>query len=231
MLPENWQQLMSQINTYLHNKYVWDASRDHSVPQLFVAHMALVGWSLLISVLIAFPISLLIIRFTNIYLPAISVAGLLYTIPSLVIFSLLVPFTGLSETTAIIALVLYSQIVLIRNFVAAIRAVDPVLQDVGRGMGMSETQLLVRVTLPLALPVIIAGLRVATVSTIALATIAPIVSVDDLGTLIFQGFQPLYPAQLVVITVLITFIAVTADLVLLGVQRLLSRGRAVAIAQ
>ncbi|MBA3824551.1 MAG: ABC transporter permease [Ktedonobacterales bacterium] len=231
MPPKDLQQLLSQVNTYLHNKYIWDASRDDSIPRLFLAHMSLVGWSLLISILIAFPIALLIIRFTRIYLPAISVAGLLYTVPSIVMFSLLVPITGLTETTAIIPLVLYSQIVLIRNFVAALRAVDPVLQDVGRGLGMSEIQLLVRVTLPLALPVIIAGLRVATVSTIALATIAPLVSYNDLGSLIFKGFQPYYPAQLVVAAFLITAIALVADALLLGVQRLLSRGRTVAVAQ
>ena len=226
-MPITW----NDINTYLHNKYIWDASRDDSIPRLFLAHMSLVGWSLLISVIIAFPISLLIVRYTSIYLPAISIAGLLYTVPSLVMFSLLVPFTGLTETTAIIPLVLYAQIVLIRNFVAAIRAVDPTLQEVGRALGMSETQLLVRVTLPLALPVIVAGLRVATVATIGLATIAPVVSYDDLGSLIFRGFQPYYPAQLVVVAVLITLIAIIADLLLLGVQRLLSRGRSLVVAQ
>ena len=226
-MPITW----NDINTYLHNKYIWDASRDDSIPRLFLAHMSLVGWSLLISVIIAFPISLLIVRYTSIYLPAISIAGLLYTVPSLVMFSLLVPFTGLTETTAIIPLVLYAQIVLIRNFVAAIRAVDPTLQEVGRALGMNETQLLVRVTLPLALPVIVAGLRVATVATIGLATIAPVVSYDDLGSLIFRGFQPYYPAQLVVIAVLITLIAIIADLLLLGVQRLLSRGRSLVVAQ
>jgi len=186
---------------------------------------------MLFALIIAFPISLLITRHERLYLPVISIAGVLYSIPSVALLAVLVPTVGLNETTVIIALVAYAQIVLIRNFVAAIRAVDPALQEVGRAMGMNEMQLLWRVTLPLALPVIIAGLRVATVTSIGIATIAPVVSVPDLGSLIFEGFEPFYPPEILTGALLSTLLAVSADLGLLGLQRALSRGRTVAVAQ
>jgi len=231
MPPKNLQELLSQINIYLHNKYIWDASRPDSIPALFGNHVSIVGLTMLFAVIIAFPVSLLIARFERLYLPVITIAGIAYTIPSIVLLALLVPITGIgSQTTIVVTLVVFAQIILIRNFVAAIRSVDPTLQEVGRAMGMSEGQLLLRVTLPLAMPIIIAGLRLATVTTIGIATIGPLAGVDDLGSIIFKGFQPYYPAQLIVGAGIITLLAVTADLALLGVQRLLSRGRPIAVA-
>ncbi len=223
--------LDNNIWHYLQHSYNWDLSRPESIPNLFLAHMSIVGWSLLFGLIIAFPVSLVVAQNERLYLPTISVAGVLYTIPSIAVLGFLVPVTGLTQTTVIIPLVAYAQIVLIRNIVAAIRAVDPALLEVGRAMGMTETQLLWRVTLPLALPVIIAGLRVVTVTTIGIATIAPFVSVPDLGSLITEGFDPFYPAEILTGAILITLIAVIADLGLLGVQRALSRGRTVAAAQ
>ncbi len=223
--------MLNDLWKYLQNKYIWDLSRPESIPNLFFNHISIVGWSMLFALIIAFPISLLITRHERLYLPVISIAGVLYSIPSVALLAVLVPTVGLNETTVIIALVAYAQIVLIRNFVAAIRAVDPALQEVGRAMGMNEMQLLWRVTLPLALPVIIAGLRVATVTSIGIATIAPVVSVPDLGSLIFEGFEPFYPPEILTGALLSTLLAVSADLGLLGLQRALSRGRTVAVAQ
>jgi osmoprotectant transport system permease protein len=223
--------MLSDLWKYLQIKYNWDLSRPESIPNLFFNHVSIVAWSMFFALLIAFPVSLLIARYDRLYLPVISIAGVLYAIPSVAFLALLVPTVGLNETTVIIALVAYAQIVLIRNFVAAIRGVDSALLDVGRAMGMSETQLLWRVTLPMALPVIIAGLRIATVTSIGIATIAPVVSVPDLGSLIFEGFEPFYPAEILTGALLSTLLAVLADLALLWLQRALSRGRAIAVAQ
>lgn len=216
---------------YLSYSYNWDLSRDTSIPNLLFQHLYISGLSLLIALLIAFPIGLLVARFDRLYLPVISVAGVLYTIPSLAFLALLVPFTKLTTATAIIPLIAYAQVVLIRNIVAAVRAVDPALLDVGRAMGMSEVQLLWRVTLPLALPVIIAGVRVAAVTTVGIATIAPLIGVQDLGYLIFQGLDPIYPEQILTGAILITLLALLIDVVLLGAQSLLNRGRVAVVAQ
>jgi osmoprotectant transport system permease protein len=210
---------------YLSYSYNWDLNRDTSIPNLLFQHLYITGLALLVSLLIAFPIGIVVARYKRLYLPVITTAGVLYTIPSLALLAFLVSYTGLSLTTVLIALVVYTQVILIRNIVAAIRAVDPALLDVGRAMGMNERQLLWRVTLPLALPVIIAGVRVATVSTIGIATIAPLVGVQDLGYLIFQGIDPLYPEQILTGALLITLLAVLADVLLLWIQTLLNRGR------
>jgi len=125
----------------------------------------------------------------------------------------------------VIPLVAYAQVVLIRNIVAAIRAVDPALVEVGRAMGMSTYQLQSRVVLPLALPVIIAGLRVATVTTIGIATLAPLVGTEDLGTMIFQGFNFSYKDEVIAGVILVSLLAIVADLLLLAAQSWLGRGR------
>ena len=177
--------------------------------------------------LIAFPIALLVARFRPLYTPVTLTASILYTIPSVAAMVLLIPLTGLTNLTVIIPLVAYTQIVLIRNIVAAIRAVDPALIEVGRAMGMNGVQIQTKVVLPLALPVIIAGVRVVVVTTIGIASISQVVGVPDLGTLVFQGQTFAYNDEVIAGAILITALAVGADLLLLGLQRLLSRGQSV----
>lgn len=205
----------------------WDATIPTSIPNLFFAHVSLTFISVGIGLLIAFPIALLVARFRPLYVPVTTAASILYTIPSVAAMVLLIPLTKLTSLTVIIPLVAYTQIVLIRNIVAAIRAVDPALIDVGRGMGMNAVQIQRKVVLPLALPVIIAGLRVAVVTTIGIASVSQIVGVPDLGTLVFQGQTFAYNDEIVAGAILITALAVGADLLLLGLQRLLARGQAV----
>jgi osmoprotectant transport system permease protein len=162
----------------------------------------------------------------RLYVPIIGGASFLYTIPSLAFVAFLVPFTGLSHPlTMIIPLVAYTQLVLIRNIVAAIRAVDPALVEVGRAMGMNGPQLQVRVVLPLSLPVIVAGIRVATVTTIGIATIAQWVGVADIGTLIYQGQNFAYNDEILAGVIVVSLFAILADLLLLAVQAVLGRGR------
>jgi osmoprotectant transport system permease protein len=210
---------------YILNSAYWNLSDPTSIPNLFIGHVAITLVSVVLGFIIAFAISLVVMRYARAYVPTTTIAGIIYTLPSLAFMAFLIPFTGLSPATVIIPLVLYTQIVLIRNIVAAIRAVDPALIEVGRAMGMNTTQLQLRVMLPLALPVIVAGLRVATVTTIGIASIAPLFGVEDLGYLIFQGINFSYSDQVLAGVILVSALAVGVDLLLLGLQALLSKGR------
>ncbi|HEY7341559.1 MAG TPA: ABC transporter permease [Ktedonobacterales bacterium] len=208
----------------------WDVTFPNSIPNLLYSHISLTLISVGLGLLIAFPIALLVARVRPLYAPVTLTASILYTIPSVAAMVLLIPITGLEATTVIIPLVAYTQIVLIRNIVAAIRAVDPALVEVGRAMGMNAVQLQTKVVLPLALPVIVAGIRVVVVTTIGIASISFIVGIPSLGTLVFQGQTFAYNDEIIAGGILITALAVGADLLLLGVQRLLGRGQATTLA-
>lgn len=211
--------------SYIFNGYNWDLTDPTSIPNLLWVHIYVTLISMGIGLAIAFPIALLVARYRPLYLPVVNTAGVIYTIPSLAVLAFLVgiPGLGLSLATIIIPLVAYSQIVLIRNIVAGIRAVDPALVEVGRAMGMDRVQLQLRVILPLALPIIIAGVRVAAVTTIGIATLAPEVGTDDLGYLIFQGFNFSYKDQIFAGVILVSLLAIVTDLLLLVLQSRLAR--------
>jgi osmoprotectant transport system permease protein len=210
---------------YILQSYNYDLSDPNSIPNLFLQHLYLVGISMLISIIIALPLGLLVARHRRIYLPLITVSGLLYTVPSIAAFAIMIPITGLSPATAIIPLVIYNQLVLVRNIVAAVRGIDPLLLEVGRAVGMSSYQLLFRVTLPLALPVIIAGIRIATVTTVGIASLAALVGQGGLGSLIFQNIANGDTDAVVAGAILIALFAIVADLLLLALQTVLNRGR------
>lgn len=212
---------------YIFDPSNWDVSDPKSIPVLFYNHLYITVVCVALGFVIAFPIALLVTRYRRAYLPVVTVAGILYTLPSFAVLALLVPVTGLEVTTVLIPLVVYAQVVLIRNIVAGIRAVDPALVEVGRAMGMNTAQIQRKVVLPLALPVIVAGVRVVAVTNIGIASVAPLVGVRDLGTLIFDGFSYSYPDEIIGGAILITLLAVGADLLLLLVQRLLARGQSV----
>lgn len=210
---------------YILQPYNYNLSDPESIPNLFLKHLAFVGIILLISIAIAIPLGILVARYRRLYLPVISVSGLLYTIPSIAAFALLIPITGLTPATAIIPLVIYNQLVLIRNTAAGINGIDPLLIEVGRAMGMKSLQLLFRVTLPLALPVIVAGLRIATVTTIGIVALAALVGQSTLGDLIFQNLAVYDPDAIAAGAILIATLAIIADLLLLLLQVGLNRGR------
>ena len=210
---------------YIFQSYNYNLSDPESIPNLFLKHLTLVGIVMLISLVVAIPIGILVARHRRLYLWVITVSGLLYTIPSLAAFALLIPITGLSLTTAIIPLVIYNQLVLIRNTAAAINGIDPLLIEVGWAMGMKPQQVLTRVTLPLALPVIVAGIRIATVTTVGIAALATLVGQNTLGDLIFQNLAVYDPDAIAAGAILIAAFAILADLLLLGLQIALNRGR------
>jgi len=210
---------------YILQPYNYDLTDPESIPNLFLKHLTIVGVTMLISLIIAIPVGILLARYRRLYLPVVSITGVLYTIPSIAAFALLIPITGLSPATAIIPLVIYNQLVLIRNTVAAVNGIDPLLIEVGRAMGMKPQQVLFRVTLPLALPVIVAGIRIATVTTMGIAALAALVGQSDLGDLIFQNIASGDFDAVIGGAILIALLAITADLLLLALQVGLNRGR------
>ena len=147
---------------------------------------------------------------------------MLYTIPSLSLFVILVPFTGLSVTTVEIGLVSYTLLILIRNTVAGLAAVPDDALDSARGMGFSSRQLLWRVEIPLALPVMIAGVRIATVSTIALVTVGSLIGRGGVGQFILEGLRTLFQTEIMLGATLAVGLALMADGLLLLVQRRLT---------
>jgi osmoprotectant transport system permease protein len=203
----------------------YDLADPAGIPQLLIQHLQIVSASMLIALAIALPLGWLVTRYPRLYVPVITVAGLLYTIPGLALLALLVPLTGLNASTIIIPLVIYAQLVLVRNTAAAINGIDPILLDVGRAMGMNRWQLFRRVTAPLALPLIIAGVRVATVTTIGIASLAALVGAGGLGDLIFGSIQNANYDEVLGGGILIASVAVSFDFLLLGIQTMLDRGR------
>ena len=210
---------------YIFQGYNYNLSDPESIPNLFLKHLALVGIVMLISIVIAIPLGIVVARYRRLYFPVISITGLLYTVPSVAAFALLIPITKLTLATAIIPLVIYNQLVIIRNTAAAINGIDPLLIEVGRAMGMKPQQLLFRVTLPLALPVIVAGIRIATVTTVGIAALASLVGQSTLGDLIFQNLQFFDTDAIAAGAILTAVLAIAADLLLLALQGALNRGR------
>jgi osmoprotectant transport system permease protein len=212
---------------YLLSPFNYDVSDPESIPNLTVQHLYLVGIAMLISLIIAIPLGILVARNKKLYFPVITIADILYSIPGIALIALLlsIPFIGISPATVIIPLVLYTQLVLIRNTAAAINGIDPLLIEVGKAMGMNKWQLFLKVTLPLALPVIIAGVRIATVTTVGIASLGSLVDQGGLGDLIFKNLESGDQQPIIAGAILLSLFAIVADLVLLGVQTLLSRGR------
>jgi osmoprotectant transport system permease protein len=184
-------------------------------------HLRITVISVLLGAVVALPLALLARRVRRLRPAVLGTATAIYTIPSLALFSLLLPFTGLSERTVITGLVLYTLTILVRAVLAGLDGVPEEVRDAGRGMGYSGRGLLWRVELPLALPVLIGGLRIATVSTVALTTIGTIVGSGGLGNLITSGLRSNFKAQVLTASVLCVVLALVLDVLLVGVQRLL----------
>ena len=207
-------------NDWLCGQY-WRDYRPELV-EATIQHLWITVVSVMIGLAVAVPLALLARRNPTVESLVVGGTTIIYTIPSLALFSLLLPFTGLSSTTVIIGLALYSLTVLVRNVLAGLRAVPDEVVESARGVGYSDTRLLTRVELPLALPVIMAGLRVATVSTVALVTIGSIVSYGGLGNLLLRAVGNQFKAQIFAASLLCVVLAVALDLVLVLAQRLLT---------
>jgi osmoprotectant transport system permease protein len=196
----------------------WDA-----IVALLGEHVRLTVAAVVLGALIALPLALLARRSRWLSGPVLGLSTLVYTIPSLAMFAFVAPVTGLSATTVLIGLVLYSLVILVRNFLAGLQSVPPEVKEAARGMGYGPGRLLWQVELPLALPAFMAGLRIATVSTVALVTVGVIVGHGGLGQLITGGFNAnFYRAQIVTGSLGCVLLALFADLLLAGVERVLT---------
>lgn len=189
------------------------------VAELTLAHMLLVATALAIALLVAVPLAILISRNRRFEPPVLGLFGVIYTIPSLALFAFLIPVLGLGFWTAVSALAAYAQMILIRNFSAALLGVDPAAREAALGMGMSRAQTLWRVEGPLAMPVAIAGVRVATVSLIGIGTVAAWINAGGIGTLVLDGIQHDYPQKAVAGAFAAVVLALSADFVLRSVER------------
>jgi osmoprotectant transport system permease protein len=174
-------------------------------------HLALTLVALGIALLIALPLGIFLARRERLYPPAMTGLSLLYTIPSISLLALLIPLIGLGFWPTVLALVIYCQAILVRNVVAGIRGVDPAVLESARGMGLSSGQTLIRVELPLALPVILAGVRIAAVATISIATVAAFFDAGGLGALIREGISQDYGAKIMAGVIAVSAIAITAE--------------------
>lgn len=184
----------------------------------FLQHLLLALVPVALALAISVPVGVLAHRYRWLYPPATAITGILYTIPSLAFFVILIPLVGTGTTPVLIALTAYSLLVLIRNVVTGLDSVPGETIDAARGMGLTNRQILFGVELPLALPVIVAGIRIATVTVVGIASIAAFIGAGGLGDLIFNGINRLFFTPILVGALLTVVIAVSADVGLYRVE-------------
>ena len=200
----------------------WIASHLDEFAFRLGEHIELTVIAVVVGFVIAFALSLLILRLPRAEGPITWITGTLYTIPSLALFALLIPYTGLTVLTAEIGLVGYTLLIFINNIVRGIRGVPADVREAAVGMGYTPREVLWRVELPLAAAVIIAGTRVATVSTIGLVTVTALIGQGGFGFLILIGLQRFFTTELIAGAVLSVALAVVADALLVLLQRRLT---------
>jgi len=200
-----------------HRDRVWELTVEHLQLTLLA-----VGFALPVAIVLA----LLIVRFKPLNLPVLGTLGVVYTIPSLAAFAFLIPVVGIGRQPALIVLASYAQLFLVRNIATGLRGVDPAVLEAARGMGMAPWQIALRVQFPLALPVIIAGIRIALVTTISLATIAAWINAGGLGELLFNGITRNNQSMIWAGTLAVTALALLADQVMRLLERMTAVSRA-----
>ena len=203
-------------------RWSWVSYHLDDIGGYLLQHIQLTVLAVGIGLLVAFPLALAAIRWPRLYGPILGLTGILFTIPSLALFILLIPFTGLSTRTSLIGLTIYTLLILVRNMVEGLRGVDRDVREAAQAMGYTRARQLFRVELPLALPVIMAGVRIATVTTIGLVTVTALIGQGGLGRLFLDGFTLNFATPIVVGLVLSVLLALAADLLLVGVQHRLA---------
>jgi len=199
----------------------WIAGHLGSIVERIVQHLQLTVLPLALGILISLVLAVWAVRQPRVYAPVTAVTGLLYTIPSLAAFAVLRPIFGLSLLTALVPLTTYTLLILVRNFAAGFTSVPAEILEAAEGMGYTRRQRLFRVELPLAVPLIIAGIRLASVTTIGLATIAAVLgdSFGGLGQLITEGIQNFFPTKYLLGAALSVLLAFAADFLFVRVER------------
>lgn len=200
-------------------RWDWVASHTGRITDALIQHVELTIIAVVVGLLIAIPVGLLAWRYRNSRGGILGVAGALYTLPSLALFALLVPYTGLTFVTAEIGLVAYTLLILVRNIVVGLDGVPAEVRDAARGMGFRAARELLYIEVPLALPVIMAGIRIATVTTIGLVTVTALIGEGGLGQLILDGLNRDFRTPLVIGAVLSIALAIVSDVGLGLLQR------------
>jgi osmoprotectant transport system permease protein len=211
-------------------KWFLDNFSDRFWPRV-VEHIELTLIAMAFGIVIAFVMALLAYRYTKLELPFANISALFYTIPSIALFQILVPVTGIGWTTVEIALISYTLLILFRNTLTGLQEVPDETKEAAEGMGLTRRQSLVRVELPLAVPAIIAGIRVATVTTISLATVGAFITPLGLGAPIFSAIQTGANTEFVAASLLAIALALIADVLIVMLQRFLTpwvRARSIA---
>jgi osmoprotectant transport system permease protein len=210
----------------------WVVANLDEIAQRLVEHLTMTLVAVGIGFAISFALSVLIWRYRHFYGPVLAASGILYTIPSLALFFLIIPIFGFTLLSAEVALVSYTFLILVRNIVAGLDGVPEEIREAATGMGFTRWQRLWRVELPMSLPIIMAGARIATVTTVGLVTVTALIGQGGLGYFIVTiGIRQFFPTAILVGSVLSIVLAVLADVGLLGLERLLTpwaRSRALA---
>jgi osmoprotectant transport system permease protein len=212
--------LLAQGDTQPLFRWSWIGENLDEIGSRGGQHVWLTVVSVVVALAIAFPLAIVASRRRWVIVPVTWVSSVFYTIPALAAIALLIPITGLSLTTVAIPLITYNLLILFRNTLAGFDSVDAEVKEAAVGMGFTPRQLLWRVEVPLAMPVIIAGIRIATVSSIGLVTIAALIGRGGFGQFIFKGLNEFFWTPLLVGVVLSVAFALLADLALLGIQRM-----------
>lgn len=201
----------------------WVLERLDVLSQRIGEHLLVTVIAVAAGLVISFALALVVRRYPRIYGPILAVSGVLYAIPSIALFVLFIPITGLSLLTAEIALISYTLVILVRNIVTGLRGVPADVIEAARGMGYTDRQRLWRVELPIALPIIVAGLRIATVTTIGLVTVATLIGMGGLGYLIVNiGVQRRFPTATITGVIIVVLLSTAVDLGLQLLQRRLT---------
>lgn len=195
------------------------------VLRLTLEHIQISVIAVAISLVIGVIIGIILTRIKFLQGPVLAVAGVLYTIPSLALFAMLIPIMGLGLKPTVFALILYSQLAIVRNTVSGIETIDPSIIEVAKGMGMTKWQRLFLIELPLGLPVIMAGVRMVTVMAIGVATIASFISAGGLGDLVFLGMQTIDANIILAGALPLIILTLGADAILVFLQRKMERWR------
>ena len=204
----------------------WIPANAAQIGQLTLENVYLGVVPALLGLAISLPLGIACVRWGWLYPPVLSVTSVMYALPSLALFVVLIPYFGLTDTTVVIPLTLFSLCVLVPNVVDGLRTVPDAVRQSAIAMGFGPLRRLMRVELPLAVPVVIAGLRIATVSSISLASVGQLIGVSSLGYLFVDGYQRDFPTEIIAGIVLIVVLAVGCDLLLVGARRLLTPWRA-----
>ncbi len=214
--------VLAQTSADAFVSWEWISGHLDEIGEKVIEHLVLAGIALAVGFVISMVLSLIALRYHRTYAPITWFAGALYSIPSLALFAFLVPITGFTILTAQIGLVGYTLLILVRNMVAGINGVPAEVIESAIGMGYGRRRLFLQIELPLALPVIMAGVRIAAVTTTGLVTVTALIGQGGVGFFILRGLGRFFSTEIVLGTGLAVVLAVTVDVALLALERLLT---------